>query len=100
MLLSTNLIQIPPIVPLMSLIVKENPELCITFSCIVSLVSFILDQFLCISFSFMIIFQRVQGSQFVEYPSFGVCWMLPHDYFQKSLVGRIPPDVSLSRCYW
>lgn len=45
--------------------------------------SLILDQFFCISFSFMITFQRVQGSQFVEYPSRGLCWMLPYMLSKK-----------------
>lgn len=82
LLSATDFTEISLDVPIMSLIVKENPELCIAVSRIVSLVSYS-GSFFCISFSFMITFQRVQGSQFVEYPSRGLCWMLPYMLSKK-----------------
>ena len=100
LLLATDFIAISLDVPIMSLIVKENPELCFTFSCVVSLVSYSGSVLL----YFFLFHDHISKGAGQSVCGISLMWALPdasfHGYFQKSLVGRVPPGVSLSLCSW
>ena len=100
LLLATDFIAISLDVPVMSLIVKENPELCSTFSCVVSLVSYSASVLL----YFFLFHDHISKGAGQSVCGISLVWALPdaalHGYFQKSLVGSVPPSVTLSLCSW